>query len=358
VHKPSGEILPEPVGSGHPVAVPALLRPCSSLALTFRRSCSGNIPSPNRQILFRPFVKKKVYSFDFGCYGCNLILQYRVLLTNIQTMKKLFLFLISVAIVFGCTTEKPEGPTTKVGRFTPYWLSPEVMKGQVESVEQRAYWATEEEGKIIQGALIGSKERDSINWSDDFIVKFDSLGLPVKVKFLNGEGEVYGYFKIHSEEGRYVKSKWVNAKTDSVDSYSKHMYDDAGNMIKVEQYRAYVDTLINTFDAEHDERGRWTGGQWTQHDGEPGNTLSIVYNEAGLVTSWENTNPEGEVASAKMTYDENGWVILMEITERDGETTVVEEKYTEVDEKGNWLQMVSYEEGKIVGMDVRTIKYY
>ena len=33
-------------------------------------------------------------------------------------------------------------------------------------------------------------------------------------------------------------------------------------------------------------------------------------------------------------------------------------KYTDFDEKGNWGKMISFEDGELVGMDVRTIAYY
>mgnify|MGYP003566076848 CR=1 FL=1 len=76
--------------------------------------------------------------------------------------------------------EKLAEPTTKVGWFTPYVFTPEFMKGQVKSFEQRAYWATEEDGNYIQGALMTLKERDSIGWSDDLKAYFDSSGLSMK----------------------------------------------------------------------------------------------------------------------------------------------------------------------------------
>jgi hypothetical protein len=48
----------------------------------------------------------------------------------------------------------------------------------------------------------------------------------------------------------------------------------------------------------------------------------------------------------------------MEGLDPDSTTMHVEHKYTKFDEKGNWLILVSIEEGELVGMDVRTIEYY
>lgn len=272
-------------------------------------------------------------------------------------MKRLILPIFFMAVILGCMTEKVPEPVTEVGWFTPYVWSPEFISGQVKSLEQRAYWATEQDGKYIQGGLIIKKERDSIGWSDDFIAYFDSLGLAKKVKFLGDDGEAYGYWEVHAEDGKYMKAKWIVG--DSARNYFVYSHNDAGHVSKFERYSAYVDTLISKGDMKTNEKGQWTWSQMYNYKGEPENSLTFEYNEAGLVTSAELKNSEGNVISwAKYTYDEKGLDIAGEGMSSDSTMYKYEAEYTDFDEKDNWLKMITFEYGKLVGMDVRTIEYY
>ena len=272
-------------------------------------------------------------------------------------MKRLILPILCMTVMIGCTTEKVAEPTTLLYWFTPYVFSPEYITGQVKSIEQRAYWATEQDGEYIQGALITEKERDSIGWSDDFIVYFDSLGLTKKVEYLDPEGGILGYWKIHYEEENLMKSMWIQG--DSSWAYWKYFYDEAGHLSSAERYRNEVDTLLNGFNYKTNENGLFTWAERFSSSAETGNSFSFEFNDAGLVTARESKTPEGEVRNwMKNTYDEKGFMIKMEGMGTDSTMLSVDMIYTDIDEKGNWLKMVSLEEGKVVGIDVRTIVYY
>jgi major membrane immunogen (membrane-anchored lipoprotein) len=272
-------------------------------------------------------------------------------------MERSILPILCLAVLFGCQTEKAPEPTTVVGWFTPYYLAPEMINGQVKSLEQRAYWATEQNGEYIQGALITLQERDSIGWSDDFMVRFDTSGLALKVEYLDDDGTAYGYWKVDTRDGKYRKAEWIKGDTSMY--YSEYIHDDAGQLVKMKQYRSSVDTLLGSADLEMDEQGNWIGTQWYEHNGKAGNSYRLVYNESGLVTSWESRDPEGNVrAWAEYTYDEDGRAVAGEGMGPDSTEYSYTAKYTDFDEKGNWEKMISFEDGELVGMDVRTIAYY
>ncbi|MFC2081496.1 hypothetical protein ACFLR8_04730 [Bacteroidota bacterium] len=271
-------------------------------------------------------------------------------------MKRLLLPIICMAVLFGCSTEKAPEPTTELGWFTPYTLMPEILKGQVNSLEQKTYWVTEQDGEYVQGALITRKERDSLNWSWDFIAYFDSLGLAKKVKFLDDEGEITGHWKINTEDGKFSRAEWFEG--DSAKTYWKIFYDDAGHLLKEERYRSYVDTFMNQYEFKTDEQGQWILAQFVKNNGEAGNTRTSEYNEAGQVVARETINPEGNVIGwMKHTYDEKGLQASYDGMGSDSIMYSGEMKYIDFDESGNWLKVVYYEKGELNGMEVRTIEY-
>lgn len=272
-------------------------------------------------------------------------------------MKRILLPVFCLAVLFGCTTEKTVEPVTEIGWFTPYTLAPDFITGQVKNLALTSFFVTEEEGEYVQGAHMTLKDRDSIGWSDDFIAYFDSMGLVTHSESLDDDGQVYGSWKVHSEDGKYMKAKWI--KGDTARTYYKYSYDEMGNIVKGEFYRAGVDTLISYCDFTVDENGRWITAQWFTSTGEKDDLMSMEYNEDGRVIARDTKNPEGDTLTWwKYTLDENGLETGMEGMGRDSTMYTYEMKYLEFDEKGNWLKMVAYENGELVGMDVRTIEYY
>jgi hypothetical protein len=272
-------------------------------------------------------------------------------------MKKLILPIFCMTIIIGCTTQEKPPAKTELSYGTPYNFVPDFLKGKVKSVEQKAYWATEQDGKYVQGDLITRKERDSIGWSYDFIVTFDSLGLTEKVDYLDDDGNVTGHWIFKSDDGHLTGGQWFEG--DSSSSYWRFTYDDDGNLSKSEHFRLGADTLLGWGDRVTGKGLNWTSITWSNAKGEPVNSRTREFNDMGLVTSLKTTDPEGKtIAWFDYTYDGEGNAITMKGMTPDSTMINAEMKYTEVDDTGNWLKMVSFEDGKLVGMDVRTITYY
>jgi hypothetical protein len=272
-------------------------------------------------------------------------------------MKKIFLPILCMAVLWGCTTAPEPEPITKLGWFTNSAWSVEYLNGQVKSIDQIAYWASEENGEIVRGAPMTVKDLDSIGWINNVALMFNEEGLVTDSKQLNDEGKALDYDEIIIENGKYMKVTSVGK--DTARSYMIFSHDAAGNFVHMEQFRLPEDTLMNSYDFKFDENGNWMGGQWSNYLGESGWSHNFVYNEDNLVTLRENFNTEGEKAgSHEYTYDEIGFNLSWINTRSDTTFLDLTFKYPKVDDKGNWLEMVSFENGKVSGMDVRTIEYY
>jgi hypothetical protein len=259
--------------------------------------------------------------------------------------------------MLGCTVQQEPEPVTEIGWFTPYVITPEFLNGQVKTLDQRTYRARLENGEIVQGERITLKERDSLGWSYDFTAHFDPEGMILSVDYLDDNAESYGYNAVETREGRYVRSEWI--ENDTLRQYSLFQYDDEGQLIRSETFRADVDTLMNSLSFETNENGLVIGGQWMNYLDEPDDSWSFEPDENGLVTYWERKNRDGNILSwGKMTYNEQGMATAMQIMRRD--STIIDNviDYIEMDEKGNWLKAVYYKNGEPDGMDIRKIVYY
>ena len=201
------------------------------------------------------------------------------------------------------------------------------------------------------------KDLDSLGWVYNLALNFNEDGLVTDSRRLDDEGNALSYDEIHLENGKYMKSKWV--RDDTARTYMTFSHDDAGNIVHLDQFQLPEDTLINSYDFIIDEAGNWIGGSWSNYLGEKGRSHKLVYNEDNLVTLRENFNTEGEKdGSHKYTYDENGFNLTWINTRSDTTFLDLTSKYPKVDDKGNWLELVSIENGEVVGIDVRTIEYY
>jgi hypothetical protein len=271
-------------------------------------------------------------------------------------MKRLILTLFCIAILAGCTMQKKPEAKTELSFGTPYNFSPEFLNGHVKSVVEKAYWASEQDGEYIQGNHITQKERDSLGYSDDFIVYFDSLGTTQKVEYLDDEGIAYGYWELKSEDGKITRAQWFQG--DSSSTYWRYTYDDSGNITKAERFRLGADTLLNGANVTSLKKWQWTIAQFYNSKGDPGNTTTREFNDMALVTHIETKDPEGKVISWwKDTYDEGGMTTGTTGMSSDSTMYDYEMKYTEFDEMDNFLKRIYFEKGKVDAMDVRIITY-
>lgn len=272
-------------------------------------------------------------------------------------MKKNIITLGCTLLLFACSTEKSPEATTTLGFFTPNTFNQETLNGQIKSLKQVACWVMDHDGEFMAGERITQKERDSIGWADDIIVKFDSMGMVMKSMFLGDDEAVTGYWAVECDMGHYKVGNWYGM--DTLRAYVKLHYDDAGNLSVMEQYRADVDTLINSLTFSYNEMGQWVGGNWTRWDGSAGKTNKMEYNDMGQLSRRELMNSDGDViAWYEYTYDESGIETGFSGMATDSTMINAVMKPVEKDDHGNWIKLVSYDDGNLIGIDVRTIEYY
>ena len=272
-------------------------------------------------------------------------------------MKRVLFPLLSLGIFFGCNTEKALEPTTEIGLFTPFSIKPDYVKGMVKHLDFRSYWVTEQDGEFIMGTRMTLNDRDSIGWSYDFIAYYDSLGLAKKVRYLNDDEETYSQWDIQVEDGNY--SKATISRNDIALSNWMYLYDEVGHNLRVEFYQPNSDKLLGRYECKLDDQGRWISIQLYNSEGEIDHSGSFEYNEAGHMDFYETENADGDVRSwMKYTYDENGLSLTNEGMESDSTMIDQEFRYTEFDEKGNWLKVLVYNHGELQRMDMRSIEFY
>ena len=77
-------------------------------------------------------------------------------------MKKIILFAALVLLAAAACKETKPAEFTRLGIYTPYQGYMEKLNGKVESVAEKAYWATPESDTYVKGAKITRLEFDSI----------------------------------------------------------------------------------------------------------------------------------------------------------------------------------------------------
>ncbi len=259
-----------------------------------------------------------------------------------------------MAILFGCMPEK-HGETTELGAFTPYYQAPEILKGQVKSLDESAFWAHEENGQYIQDEKI-TKETDSLGIGEDFRVHFDSSGMAIKTEYFNDEGNVSGFYETETEDGKYVKGKWTENDTPRVMIVYSH--DENGNIKEGINYDVETDTMTYRTVFQCDENGRVIRRTGFHSSGEQDWDGKYKKDSLGLTLYSEYLNPDGSVRSwYERKYNENGLPVTVHGMRPDSTDFHAEIKYLDFDGMGNWTRCVGLVDSA-VAMFARTYEYY
>lgn len=274
-------------------------------------------------------------------------------------MKKFYLFLATIIMVFSTCktpTQKPQA-TTVVQFFTFFQTRPLFLNGKVKSVKYRTYLPVNNNGIIEKGSLMTNAERDSIGFAYDFIAYFNEEGVIEKSELLDGD-EVLSYWETESE-GQII----YNAKqftNDTVRYVYKFKYNENSQLIAIENYRGVVDTLINRFEVKINEDGFITENRVFSKKNEVVYTYIFNLDENNRYIEQKSYNKNDSlVHQSKGIYNDKGfeesWEVL--VSSKDAGNKYKTE-YTEYDEKGNWISMNYYKNGKLESVEELVIEYY
>ena len=273
-------------------------------------------------------------------------------------MKKFIPMLFVVMILAtGCPQPEPEVHQVEIGLFTPYWSFPETLNGKVKEVIEKNYFGIEQEGKIVKGDRLTVKARDTINWTNDFKLVYDENGNLVESVMLDENDNVIQKNIQTLEEGRIVKSE--SERNDTLRSYALLTYNEAGQLVKLEQFRLPADTLMWSVKLLSDDQGNFTEWHWMDWKGADNGKNLFTVSQEGQRTGFKFYNREGELwQEEKFTFNEMGFLVKQEIITDEGEesTTTYEYEY-EYDEMDNWIKVVSSTDDQLIVAE-RTISYF
>jgi hypothetical protein len=271
-----------------------------------------------------------------------------------------FLRLLAFSLIIlavGCN-RKPEPAsvfTTTLGMNTPYYVAPETLNGKVKEVVEKVYLASDQDGKIVKGERLSKEARDSVNWTPEYIARFDADGNLLKCAEINNLDEVLNVTTQEIVQGKPVSSSYI--ENDTVRLKALFTYDESENTMKVERIRMPVDTLINIIHVRYDEAGNYSLWKFFNVADEMVFRYEFTVAEDGSSYSYSAFNRDG-VKSGTRTYTKNdhGFAARDHIINRAGEETIYDMEYT-YDDMGNWIsRVVTSEEGSII--EERTITYY
>lgn len=172
--------------------------------------------------------------------------------------------------------------------------------------------------------------------------KYDGFGnLLEDVKF-SDYGEITGKTVYQYDNKGHLISEETFDDTDELEEKITLQRDEKGNISK--EFVHYLDDSKDTIEYHYDADGKLVKKLLLGGDGEIEREEIFTYDK-GLLISEKTIEDEEVVKEATYEYNEKGQVIGLELTEDDGETSLV----SEYDENGNRVKFLKYDgNGKLL----------
>jgi hypothetical protein len=271
-------------------------------------------------------------------------------------MKKTFPILLVILFFTGCSQPQPETYQVEIGMFTPYYLFPETLNGQVKEVYERSYLAHEENGQLVKGERLTVAARDTVGWTNDFHLLYDEDGNMIQADLIDENDELIDRNKQTIEEGKVVQSTYI--KDDTVRYVMKIEFADDGNLIDFKAYRMPEDTLVMTRDYIYNENGHLVERRNVNFANEVMGKYVFTVNDEGKRTGYQFFNKDGEkMIEQQFTYNDMGSMSEQVIILDEGDRYVSEYAY-EYDDMGNWIVVKCHTTEQPDIITERAITYY
>jgi hypothetical protein len=268
-----------------------------------------------------------------------------------------FLF-FAVIFLSSCSddaaTDKKESPTTNATvSNTPTNLSVaeqkrsdvtvQGLKGKVEVMSE----------SFLQGE--GSKKPVSKN-----VFKYDGNGNMLELSNYKADGKLNSTIRsTYDASGKLVKEETLLGDG-TVDLVSAIKTDAKGNKIEQEDVRPMGNIIFNyKYYYKYDEKGQQIERIAYRGNGSFLFKYIFKYDENGNKTEWIQEGQDSTVIG-KIIYKYNEKNNLAEQTEYSGDASVkaVFTYSYEFDKKGNWIRQKKMQDGKVIEVKERNIKYY
>lgn len=250
-------------------------------------------------------------------------------------MKPNLLLLSVILLFFSCSKNKSKSDISK-----------ESLNGNVSKITVARYRATEKFGepyKEKRVSLVTSKFNKDGNITDqDLLYTLDSSEVDHIVFALQ-----------YNDKGQKISSR--NMKNPKPTEFYK--YDSDGlvrEYIHVDDKGTLTDKTVFVYDND-------LASSETSYDNKGGIEKKITYkrNEKGLLKESTEYDSSGKL-NRKMLYSYNTQNLLekLDYSSNTGYAFVSTFKYSDKDDKGNYLKIVTYEKNKPVDIVERKIEYY
>jgi len=271
-------------------------------------------------------------------------------------MKKTLLLLISFTLLFTfCKQAEQEKYSVKLDTFTPYAAYPEILNGKVKTIEEASYLAEILDGNFIQGDRMDAAARDSFNWSDDFIVRYDDNGILLQIDYVDENDDIISITKIEIIDGKMHKARDI--VNDTLKGITNISYNEKGLADRYENFKSEKDSLNLYSIAMYDDNDNLTSVTVYNIDNEITYKYQFSVNENGSRSGIKGFNKEGELRSDwKIFYNEKGFMKNSIIIDSKGEKEEWTYSY-DYDEMDNWIKSYGSSE-KINVITERKYSYY
>jgi len=263
------------------------------------------------------------------------------------------ILLLVLLALYGCKRNFRE--VTEIGLFTPYFFNPEELNGQVRTLTERYYLAVPADSDFVRGPRITLAMRDSIKWSNDFIIHFNEAGLITSTSFIDENDSIISTWDMEIADKRIVSATWSDHG--GPNTLIRLLYDRKGELEELGQYRAGTDTLNQTVRFNRDEKGRVTRWDYLTNTGDT--TMSYVFNLSGegRRMGYRQLNRRKRVLnSTEFVYDNRGFTTEQITFNSAGIPYTFTYRFT-LDERGNWIRALASSD-KWTVLQEREMVYY
>ncbi len=267
------------------------------------------------------------------------------------------LFLILTGFFISCNAPAPKPtPTTTLGFYTPYFVFPEQLNGQIKSVQEINYWALPTDNGYKKGSIITKKERDSLQWSDDFVATFAENGLITKTEYSNGD-EFLSKWETEITDGKIKKAFYY--KDDTLRRYDIFNFDESG-FIESEQLFITSDSTKRTLKFTNDSLGYWYKMQYFDNE----DNLKRVYtverdNQNRVTKDFTYNQNDSLINSMEQTYNEYGFYNMSRsMNGLNDILSHIKVEYTSYDQMINWTNANIYMNDTLKVICDRIYEYY
>ncbi len=263
-------------------------------------------------------------------------------------------FVFILFLLVGCASDKKQIYTTEIGMHTPYALFPENLNGRIKKLVEKTYKTRDVNGGIVADVPLTVSDRDSIEWTYDFIATFNKDGLLIQCDEVDENNKVISSNKSTIRNRKIVKVDYF--KNDSFVNFQKIYYDSEGRIEKFEVFSTN-DSLLYFVDVKNDEMGNMLSLVITNSKRPKPTQYELSYNDNNQRTGYKFFNEEGvKTFEQQFFYNDHGSMEKQLMINQSGDETVSVYSFS-YDENKNWIESIG-DDGEVKLLTRREIEYF